>query len=68
MRKYEVIMYREVLQNTVISVEIDSTDIEDIMHEAYQQCFNLKESKWAIRNTRIAAEISTIRQPDLLEE
>ena len=68
MRRYEVIMYREVLQNTVLSVEVDSTDIEDIMHEAYQQCFKLKESKWAMRNTRIAAEKSTIRQPDLAQD
>ena len=60
--KYEVIMYRKVLQNTVLDVDIDSTDINEIVHEAYQQIFKLKESQWMMRDTEVQDHMTVIGQ------
>lgn len=58
--KYEVIMYRKVLQNTVLDVDTDSTDINEIVHEAYQQIFKLKEDKWMLRNTEVQDHMTVV--------
>ena len=55
-------MYRKVLQNTVLDVDIDSTDINEIVHEAYQQIFKLKESQWMMRDTEVQDHMTVIGQ------
>jgi len=62
MANYEVIMYRKVLQNTVLDVDIDSTDINEIIHEAYQQIFKLKEDKWMLRDIEGQEHMTVIGQ------